>query len=33
VHGLERERPQNQEVEGTLDQVGWLGHFEPPVDK
>jgi hypothetical protein len=33
VHGLDRERPQNQEVEGALDQVGWLSHFEPPVDK
>jgi hypothetical protein len=33
VHGLERERPQNQEVEGALDQVGWLSHLGSPVDK
>jgi hypothetical protein len=33
VHRLERERPQNQEVEGALDQVGWLSHRGSPVDK
>jgi hypothetical protein len=33
VHGLERECPQNQEVEGALDQVGWLSHLGSPVDK
>jgi hypothetical protein len=33
VHGLERERPQNQEVKSALDEVGWFSHVESPVDK
>ena len=33
VRALEREPPQNQEVEGALDKVGWLSHPGCPVDK